>query len=280
VGLKLWQYNAALVDTFMDAPVALAAQLAGAADPVGTVDALWDQGGLVAATLWDKGGVLNGEVGYYLAAAVVYLLMGGVCVYTLFLMSLARVALALLLAIGPLFIVLLLFESTQRYFEAWVAQLANYALVGVLAVLTASLMLTVVEAYATQTAAKGAAILTVDALDMLLVAGLVLLLLRQVMPIAARLGGGVALTSFGVASAVLGRGASAGSTVGRLGGGMAASMAASMAGRMAVGASSGASAGVSAWRAATSVPSLGAAGVSLSNAAARVMPVWRSVRGG
>ena len=276
VGLKLWQYNEALVNTFMDAPVELAAGLAGAADPVATVDALWDQGGFVAATLWDKGGVLNGEVGYYLAAAVVYLLMGGVCVYTLFLMSLARVALALLLAIGPLFIVLLLFESTQRYFEAWVAQLANYALVGVLAVLTASLMLTVVEAYATQTAAKGAAILTVDALDMLLVAGLVLLLLRQVMPIAARLGGGVALTSFGVASGVLGRGASVGSTVGRVGGGMAASMA----GRMAQGVSTGASAGVDAWRAATSVPALGAAGASLSSAAARVMPVWRSVRGG
>ena len=55
-------------------------------------------------------------------------------------------------------------------------------------------------------AAKGAAILTVDALDMLLVAGLVLLLMRQVMPIAARLAGGVTLSSFGVASAVLGRG--------------------------------------------------------------------------
>ena len=81
--------------------------------PVATVDALWDQGGTVAATLWDKGGVFNGDVGYYLAAVIVYLLMGAVCVYTLFLMALARVALAVLLAIGPLFIVLLLFDGTQ-----------------------------------------------------------------------------------------------------------------------------------------------------------------------
>jgi type IV secretion system protein VirB6 len=207
VGLRLWEYNALAVDTFMAAPVELAAALAGAADPVGTIDALWDQGGTVAATLWEKGGVFDGDLGFYLAAAFVYLLMGAVCVYTLFLMALARVALAVLLAIGPLFIVLLLFESTQRFFEAWVAQLVNYALVAVLAVLVASLMLTVVEAYATQTAALGAAILTVDALDMLLVAGLVLLILRQVMPIAARLAGGVALGSFGVMSGVLGRGA-------------------------------------------------------------------------
>ena len=165
--------------------------------PVATVDALWDRGGTVAAFLWEKGGVFNGDVGYYLAAVIVYVLMGAVCVYTLFLMALARVALAVLLAIGPLFIVLLLFDGTKRFFEAWVAQLANYALVGVLAVLVASLLMTVVEAYAVQTAAKGAAILTVDALDMLLVSGLVLLILRQVMPIAARLAGGVALASHG-----------------------------------------------------------------------------------
>ena len=268
VGLRLWQYNDVLVNTFMEAPVELAAALAGAADPVATVDELWEQGGLVAATLWDKGGVLNGEVGYYLAAAIVYLLMGAVCVYTLFLMALARVALALLLAVGPVFVVLLLFESTQKFFEAWVAQLANYALVSVLAVLTASLMLTVVEAYATQTAAKGAAILTVDALDMLLVAGLVLLLLRQVMPIAARLGGGVALASFGVASGVLGRGAGVGSAVGR---------------RAAGGLAMQASGAAAAWRAATasSVQALPMASASgIAGVAGRVMPVWRSVRGG
>ena len=219
VGLRLWQYNTLLVDTFMDAPVQLAAQLAGAANPVATVDVLWDQGGTVAATLWDKGGVFNGDVGYYLAAVIVYLLMGAVCVYTLFLMALARVALAVLLAVGPLFIVLLLFDGTKRFFEAWVAQLANYALVGVLAVLVASLLMTVVETYAVQTAAKGAAILTVDALDMLLVAGLVLLILRQVMPIAARLAGGVALASHGVMGAAAARGLgmakSGGSQVGR-----------------------------------------------------------------
>ncbi len=219
VGLRLWQYNAAIVDTFFDAPVQLAASLAGAANPIATVDALWDRGGTVAAFLWEKGGVFNGDVGYYLAAVIVYVLMGAVCVYTLFLMALARVALAVLLAIGPLFIVLLLFDGTRRFFEAWVAQLANYALVGVLAVLVASLLMTVVEAYAVQTAAKGAAILTVDALDMLLVSGLVLLILRQVMPIAARLAGGVALASHGVMGAAASRGLGAargaGSSAGR-----------------------------------------------------------------
>ena len=266
VGLRLWQYNAAIVDTFFEAPVQLAAQLAGAANPIATVDALWDRGGTVAAFLWEKGGVFNGDVGYYLAAVIVYVLMGAVCVYTLFLMALARVALAVLLAIGPLFIVLLLFDGTKRFFEAWVAQLANYALVGVLAVLVASLLMTVVEAYAVQTAAKGAAILTVDALDMLLVSGLVLLILRQVMPIAARLAGGVALASHGVMGAAASRGLGAargaGSYAGR-----------SMLDRAAVGFQSW-TAGRSGSGAATSL-------VPASAMAGKVTPVWRSAgRGG
>ena len=258
VGLRLWEYNALLVDSFMNAPVQLAARLAGAADPVATIDTLWEQGGTVAATLWDKGGVFNGDVGYYLAAAIVYGLMGGVCVYTLFLLALARVALAVLLAVGPVFIVLLLFETTQRFFEHWIAQLVNYALIGVLAVLTASLMLTVVEAYATQTAELGAAILTVDALDMLLVAGLVLLILRQVMPIAARLAGGVALASFGVASAVASRGVG--------GAGRAGSWAArSVLDRAAI--------GYDAWRSGGAARAAG----GVQAAPSKVTPVWRGV---
>jgi type IV secretion system protein VirB6 len=270
VGLRLWQYNAVIVDTFFEAPMQLAAALAGAADPIGTIDALWDRGGTVAGFLWEKGGVFNGDVGYYIAAVIVYLLMGAVCVYTLFLMSLARVALAVLLAIGPLFIVLLLFDGTKRFFEAWIAQLANYALVGVLAVLTATLLMTVVEAYAVQTAAKGAAILTVDALDMLLVAGLVLLILRQVMPIAARLAGGVALASHGVMGAAAARGLG----MARNGG--------AYAGRSAL---DRAALGYEAWRsgrvaslAQTSAP--GQTTVTTLAAATKVTPAWRPVRGG
>ena len=76
----------------------------------------------------------------------------------------------------------------------------NYALVTILTVLVAALMLDLVEAYAVQTAARGSAILTVDALNLLLVTGLVGLVLRQVLPIAARLAGGGALSTFGALS--------------------------------------------------------------------------------
>jgi type IV secretory pathway VirB6-like protein len=94
----------------------------------------------------------------------------------------------------------LFFDPTRRFFSAWMAQLANYALITILTVMTAALLLQIVQSYAAQTAARGTAILTVDALNMVLIAVLVFLVLRQVMPIASGLAGGVSLNSFGLAS--------------------------------------------------------------------------------
>jgi type IV secretion system protein VirB6 len=200
VALRLWLYNAVIVDTFYNAPAQLAAAVIGGSDPVGTIDAIWDRGGAVAGQLWTKGGL-----GYDLMAAVIWLLMGMLCVYAMFLIALSSIASSLLLAIGPLFVVMLLFDSTRRLFDAWVAQLANYALITILTVMSAALLLRVVESYAAQTAARGAALLTVDALDMMLVAMLVFLLLRQIMPIASSLAGGLSLTSMGLVSRAIGR---------------------------------------------------------------------------
>jgi type IV secretion system protein VirB6 len=92
------------------------------------------------------------------------------------------------------------FENTKRLFDAWLAQLANYALITLLTIMAAALLLQVVRSYATQTAARGAAIVTVDALNMVLVSVLVFLLMRQVMPIASSLASGVALNTLGTVS--------------------------------------------------------------------------------
>ncbi len=229
VSLRLWLYNALIVDTFYDAPAQLAAAVIGTHDPVATIDAIWDRGGLVAGNLWDKGGVMSGDFGFYIAGAMVWCLMGVLCVYAMFLLALSSIALAVLLALGPLFIVSLLFESSKRFFAAWLAQLANYGLITVLTVMIAALLLQIVQSYAAQTADRGSAIVTVDALHMMLVATLVFLVLRQVMPIAAGLAGGVALSSYGLVSRTLQRGLQVGGAKAA----MAAFHGASYAGQMA-----------------------------------------------
>ncbi|HEY3657495.1 MAG TPA: type IV secretion system protein [Steroidobacteraceae bacterium] len=194
-GLRLWLYNTLIVDTFYSAPAQLAAAVIGSSDPVGTIDAIWERGGTVAGILWDKG-----EIGFYLAGGVVWCLIGILCVYAMFLIALSSIALAVLLALGPLFIVSLFFDATKRFFSAWIAQLANYGLITILTVMIAALLLQVVQSYATQTAARGSEILTVDALHMVLISLLVFLILRQVMPIASGLAGGLALSTFGLVS--------------------------------------------------------------------------------
>lgn len=109
----------------------------------------------------------------------------------------------MLLALGPLFIALLLFETTKRFFEAWVAQLANYALVTILTVFVAALMLRVVTAAANQAVTLGGGIDIATAVRVCLAAGLTFLVMRQVMPMAAGLASGLALSTFGVVSAAL-----------------------------------------------------------------------------
>jgi type IV secretion system protein VirB6 len=205
VGLRLWLYNTVIVDTFYNAPAQLAAAMVGAGDPVATIDAIWQSGGTVASNLSDKAGLFH-DWGFALAGDLVYCLVGMLCVYAMFLIALSSIAQAVLLALGPLFLALLFFDATRRYFSAWIGQLANYAMITVLTVMVAALLLHIVQSYAVQTAARGSAILTVDALNMLLVAVLVFLLLRQVMPIASGLVGGSSLSSHGLVSRTVARG--------------------------------------------------------------------------
>jgi type IV secretion system protein VirB6 len=204
VALRLWLYNSIIVSTFYQGPAQLAGAVVGTSDPVQTLDTIWDRGGTVAGYLWNHGGVFNGDFGYYIAGASVWALVGLLCLYTMFLIALSSIALAVLLALGPLFIAMLFFNGTRRFFEAWIAQLANYGLITILTVLVAALLLQIVESYAQQTAARGAAIVTVDALNLVLMSVLVFLLMRQVMPIAAGLASGVALNTFDVVSRVVG----------------------------------------------------------------------------
>ncbi len=151
--VHLWLYNTLIVDTFYNAPAQLAASVVGTPTrwrpsmPSGTVVARWRA---TCGTTAECSAAISATTS---PARCVWALVGLLCVYTMFLIALSRIALAVLLALGPLFLALLLFDATRRFFEAWLAQLANYALITVLTVLVAALLLQVVESYAEQTAA-------------------------------------------------------------------------------------------------------------------------------
>jgi type IV secretion system protein VirB6 len=201
--LQLWLYNSVIVDTFFNAPSQVGAVVVGAFDPVGIIDQIIFEGGDAANLLLQKGGLLDGNFAYYLAGIGVYLIVGLKAIYIIFLLALSRIALSVLLALGPLFIALLLFNTTKRFFEAWLAQLANYAFITILTILVAALMLRVVTVAAQQAVSEGGSIQIANAVRVCMAAGLTFLVMRQVMPMAAGLASGLALSSFGVVSAAL-----------------------------------------------------------------------------
>lgn len=197
--LQLWLYNTVIVNTFYDAPAQLAASVVGAASPISSLDVIWQQAGTAAVEILKRGSLLQGW-GFIVLGFLIWIVMGLMCCYAMFLIALSKVALVVLIALGPLFIGFRLFEGTRRLFDAWLMQLANYALVTILTVMLSALTLSLVQTFATQTAGRGAAIQIVDTADMLLVAVIVLLVLLQVMPIAASLAGGGSLSTMSAVS--------------------------------------------------------------------------------
>jgi type IV secretion system protein VirB6 len=201
--LDLWLYNDLIVDTFFRSPGELAAGVIGADGSVGIIDQIIFSGGDAASLLIQKGGIFNGDFSYYLAGFAVYFIVGVTAIYAMFLLALSKIALSILLALGPFFIGLLFFETTKRFFESWIAQLANYAFITILTVMVSALMLGIVSSVAQQAADLGGGISIADGVRVCMAAGLTLLIMRQVMPMAAGLASGLALSSFGFVSAAL-----------------------------------------------------------------------------
>jgi type IV secretion system protein VirB6 len=203
IGLDLWLYDTVIVEIFYRAPATLAGRLVGSNDFVTIVDTILFRGDDVATALLAKAGVFHGNFSFYFAAIAVYIVIVITAVYTMFLLTLSRIALSVLLAIGPLIIPLFLFQSTRRFVEAWFAQLATYAFVAVLAGLVAALMMHLIDQAAAQAQAAGGGIQIAQAVRVCIAAGFTFLVMRQVLPMAGGLASGVALSTFGIVSGAL-----------------------------------------------------------------------------
>ncbi|WVT77605.1 type IV secretion system protein (plasmid) [Sinorhizobium chiapasense] len=117
---------------------------AGAAPSASTFDSLLDKGHACAKEIWARASwpvdVVTGIGGMmvigasFVVAAIGYI----VSLY-------ARLALAIVLAIGPIFVALAMFQATRRFAEAWIGQLANFVILQVLVVAVGSLLITCID---------------------------------------------------------------------------------------------------------------------------------------
>ncbi|MDR2696168.1 MAG: type IV secretion system protein [Deltaproteobacteria bacterium] len=144
------------------------------------------------------------SIGGYLAGAVIMVLAVCVSAYSAFLVVLAKAFMAVLIALGPLFIISIMFEATRKFFESWMGLICNYSLVLILVMAVNGFLVTTLQTYLT-TALAG------DGENVALLAPVAALgviscfVLAQVLSVASALGGGVALSTMGAASWAVGK---------------------------------------------------------------------------
>jgi type IV secretion system protein VirB6 len=145
-------------------------------------------------------------IGDFILAGVIWLVTILLTAYGAFLLLLAKMATVVLLAIGPIYIVLLMFQSTAKFFDSWLSQLINFM---VLQIVTIGLLSLILGLF--QGASDGAASerMAMDQVAFLVVTGLLgILVIVQAPSIASGISGGASLGTqgaFGIAMRALGR---------------------------------------------------------------------------
>lgn len=130
---------------FTDLPNALTQAISGSAAP--NVGAAFDQflayAGYLSETIAREGSAFDPAP--YIVAAAVLVIGALACALGFGVVMVAKLALALLVALGPIFIAMALFDATRRYFFGWLSQAVNYLVLFALMITIFQLVLALVR---------------------------------------------------------------------------------------------------------------------------------------
>ena len=207
IALNIGNYNGFIVEFLWETPDALAGIIAhGYSNPTNNVQFLdslmsqmYDLGDTFSVSAYAKSSFGIPDLSLLFFGWVIILVGAALTVYGAFLLILSKMALAILLATGPIFILLTMFEPTKKLFDSWFGQCLNSVFMVILISASIKLILTILQNYLTDLTASG--VLTNPtinhALPAITASALGLLVMRQMFSLASVLGGGVALSSLG-----------------------------------------------------------------------------------
>lgn len=161
---------------------------------------------------WEKMGFMKGvgaSIGYAFIAFLIWILVTLVCAYAACLVLIGNIGLAVMLGLGPIFIILAMFESTQAFFQAWVKQLTTFAIFFIITAAIVSLTFSFFKPFIEGIARQDASELIISMVKIIGMCAATLLTLQQAQSWAAGLAGGVAITAQGAIGRAVGAGAGA-----------------------------------------------------------------------
>lgn len=228
-------YSEFVVDFFTQVPGAIASEIAMGGSSgrfsmsddtatAGMLDSAMAAGVNAGKGAWQQMSMLDigPSVGYGVIALLIWVFVALVCAYAGALVLVANIGLSVMLGIGPLFIILAMFESTQQLFVAWTRQLITFAVFFI--VLAASVSITfsfftpfVEMVGEAQFDAGGVSMVVITFVKMIGFCAASLIVLWQSTSWASGLAGGVSVAGAGAVGRMVGSGTkAAGATAGSI----------------------------------------------------------------
>lgn len=204
IALNVGLYCNQIAGFLYGAPDQLSGVITSVTPTSAMLDELTSKGFDLGWTAWEKGGLLS-NIGMLIIAIFIWAASIIVVGYAGFLLIFSKIAMVVLLAVGPIFIILILFQATQKFFEMWLGQVVNFGILIILSVVLIDLLFSLFGLILNSMVASSGTtgISMEDSVALIIAAVINFLILRQVPQIAMALGGGVALATQGFVSSAL-----------------------------------------------------------------------------
>lgn len=203
-------YCGQIVDLITSAPEELSSLIMGKKTlAIDSLDKVFQDTWALGDLYWAEASIWE-NAGFIFVGLIIWGMSILMSIYTCYLILLSKIAITILVTLGPIFIISLLFEGTKRFFESWVGQICNYIMVHAGAIAVNFFVFSIYKNFYDTAMAKGAENVESSA-PIIIVALISFLVLRQVPSIASAFSSGVALDSWGMGSkaANVGRSAAA-----------------------------------------------------------------------